>query len=86
MLSRIFYNAYANKNHNRNYTQFRKTNQGGQMITYLILIITSVLVGLTAVLLYGRKDHLDPKVFLTGALINAGALLGVMLFQKRRKS
>jgi len=55
------------------------------MITYLILIITSVLVGLTAVLLYGRKDHLDPKVFLTGALLNAGALLGVMLFQKRRK-
>ena len=39
----------------------------------------------TAVLLYGRKDHLDPKVFLTGALINAGALLGVIVYQKRRK-
>ena len=55
------------------------------MITYLILIITSIVVGLTAVLLYGRKDYLDPKVFLTGALLNAGALLGVIVYQKRRK-
>ena len=55
------------------------------MIIYLILILTSILVGLVAVLLYSRKDKLDPQVFLAGALLNAGALLGILLYQKRRK-
>jgi hypothetical protein len=55
------------------------------IIPYLILIVTSIMVGLVAVLLYRRKDNLDPKVFLTGALLNAGALLGLLLYQKRRR-
>jgi hypothetical protein len=58
------------------------------MLTYLILIVTSVIIGLVAVLLYswnGRKDKLDPHVFLTAALLNAGAQLGILLYQKRRK-
>ena len=56
------------------------------MIPYLIVIVTSTMVGLVAVLLYRRKDQLDPRVFLTGALLNAGALLGLLLYQKRRRS
>jgi hypothetical protein len=55
------------------------------MLTYLVLIVTSVVIGLVAVLLYGRKDKLDRHVFLTAALLNAGALLGIVLYQKRRK-
>lgn len=55
------------------------------MLAYLILIATSTMVGLVAVLLYRRKDALDPKVFLAAALLNAGALLGLLLYQKRRK-
>ena len=34
------------------------------MIAYLILIVTTILVGLAAVLLYRRKETPDPKVFL----------------------
>ena len=34
------------------------------MVPYLILIVTTILVGLAAVLLYRRKDTPDPKVFL----------------------
>ena len=57
------------------------------MIPYLILIliITTILVGLAAVLLYRRKDTPDPKVFLAGALANAAALLGILLYRKRRR-
>ena len=54
------------------------------MIAYLILVTTSILVGLAAVALYRRRDTLDPKVFLVGALINAGALLGILLYKRRR--
>ena len=55
------------------------------MIPYLILIVTTILVGLAAVLLYRRKDTPDPKVFLAGALANAAALLGILLYRKRRR-
>ena len=55
------------------------------MIPYLILIVTTILVGLAAVLLYRRKDTPDPKVFLAAALANAGALLGVLFLQNRRR-
>lgn len=55
------------------------------MIVYLILILTSIVVGAVAVLLHRRKDTLDPKVFLAGALLNAGALLGILLYRKRRQ-
>ncbi len=51
------------------------------MIPYLILVVTSVLVGLAAALLYGHE--LNPKAFLTGALLNAAAVLGILLHQKR---
>jgi len=55
------------------------------MIVYLILILTSILVGLVAVLLYQNKNNLNPRVFLTAALLNAGALLGILCYQQRRK-
>jgi hypothetical protein len=55
------------------------------MIPYLILVASSIMVGLIAVLLYRRKDTLDPKVFLAGALLNAGALLGILLYKRRRR-
>ena len=55
------------------------------MIVYPILITTSILVGLAAVLPYRRKDTPDPKVFLAAALANAGALLGVLFLQNRRR-
>jgi hypothetical protein len=54
------------------------------MITYLTLILTSILVGLAAVLLYRNKGTLDPKIFLTAALLNAGALLGLLIYRQRR--
>ncbi len=53
------------------------------MIAYLILIATSIAVGLVAVLLHRRRDSLDPKIFLAGALLNAGALLGLLVYKKR---
>ena len=65
-------------------TQFQNPNQGFNMIAYLALIISSILVGLVAVLLYRNKDSLDPKVFLTAALLNAGALLGYLIWRQRR--
>jgi membrane protein DedA with SNARE-associated domain len=64
---------------------FLASNQGASMIAYLILILTSILVGAVAVLLHRRKDTLDPKVFLAGALLNAGALLGILFYKKRCK-
>jgi hypothetical protein len=64
---------------------FPTRNQGAPMIVYLILIVTSILVGAVAVLLYRRKDTLDPKVFLAGALLNAGALLGILFYKRRCK-
>jgi hypothetical protein len=54
------------------------------VIAYLILVTTSILVGLAAVALYRRKDTLDPKVFLVGALVNAGALLAILFYRSRR--
>jgi hypothetical protein len=54
------------------------------MIVYLILVVTSIAVGLVAVALHRPKDTLDPKVFLAAALINAGALLGILLYKDRR--
>ena len=48
----------------------RNHEKGGSVIPYLILIATSIMVGLVAVLLYRRRDNLDPKVFLAGALLN----------------
>ncbi len=54
------------------------------LIPYLVLIATSTMVGLVAVALYRRKDTLDPKVFLAAALVNAGALLGILLYRNRR--
>ena len=56
------------------------------MIAYLILIVTTILVGLAAVLLYRRKETPDPKVFLAAALANLAALLGILLYRKRRRS
>ena len=55
------------------------------MIVYLLLIASSIMVGLVAVALHRRKDTLDPKVFLAGALLNAGALLGILFYKKRCK-
>jgi len=55
------------------------------MTTYLVIVLTSVLVGLVAVMLHRHRDGLDSKVFLTAALINAGALLGILLYRKRRR-
>ncbi len=55
------------------------------MIAYLTLIVSSILVGLVAVLLYRNKNTLDPKVFLTAALLNAGALLGLLIYRQRRE-
>ena len=55
------------------------------MIPYLIVIVTSILVGLAAVLLIRRADTHDRKAFLTGALLNAGALLGILLYRNRRR-
>ncbi len=54
------------------------------MTIYLTLVLTSILVGLVAVLLYRNKNTLDPKVFLAAALLNAGALLGLLLYRQRR--
>jgi len=48
------------------------------MTLYLVLVVTNILVGLVAVLLYQNKRNLNPKVFLTAALLNAGALLGLL--------
>ena len=64
---------------------FLTRNQGAPMIIYLILIVSSIMVGLVAVALHRRKDTLDPKVFLAGALLNAGALLGILFYKKRCK-
>jgi hypothetical protein len=55
------------------------------MIVYLILVVTSIAVGMVAVALHRGKDTLDPKVFFAGALLNAGALLGILLYKNRRK-
>ncbi len=55
------------------------------MIPYLILIVTSLLAGLAAVLLARPNAKFDPKAFLTGALVNAAALGSMLLFQKRRQ-
>ena len=59
--------------------------QGASMIVYFILIASSIMVGLVAVALHRRKDTLNPKVFLAGALLNAGALLGILFYKKRCK-
>ena len=56
------------------------------MTTYLIFIVTSILVGLVAVLLYRRHERFSPKAFLTGALLNAGVLAGILLYKKWRRS
>jgi len=55
------------------------------MSVYLAIVVTSVLVGLAAVLLARHRDRLDSKVFLTAALINAGALLSILLYRRRRR-
>lgn len=66
------------------HVRFTQTKKGGFVIVYLILILTSVLVGLVAVLLW-RNQTVNPKVFLTAALLNAAALLGILCYQQRRK-
>ena len=53
------------------------------MIPYVIVVVTSLLVGLAAALVYGRK--LDARAFLAGALFNAAALLGMVFYEKRRR-
>ena len=53
------------------------------MIPYVIVVVTSLLVGLAVALVYGRK--LDARAFLAGALVNAAALGSVLLAQKRRQ-
>lgn len=55
------------------------------ILPYFLLVLSSILVGLVAVLLYRHKDTLNPRVFLAAALLNAGALLGVLLYQRRKK-
>ena len=56
------------------------------MITYLILIVTCILVGLVAVLLYRRNEGFSPKAFLAGALANAAVLAGILFYRKRKRS
>ena len=55
------------------------------MLVYLILIVTSVVAGLAAVLLARPNAKFDPKVFLGGMLVNAAALGSVLFLQKRRQ-
>ena len=55
------------------------------MTVYLLLIASSMIVGLVAVLLYRGRDTLNPRVFLAAALLNAGAFLGLVLYNQRRK-
>jgi hypothetical protein len=54
------------------------------VIAYAIFVITSILAGIAAVALYRRKDTLDPKIFLAGALVYAGALLAILFYRGRR--
>jgi hypothetical protein len=56
------------------------------MITYLILIVTCILVGLVAVLLYRRNEGFSPKAFWTGAVANAAVLAGILFYKKRKRS
>ena len=56
------------------------------MLAYSILIVTSILVGFAAVLLARPNSKFNPKTFLTGALLNAGTLLGILFYQRRRRS
>ena len=55
------------------------------MLGYLILVVTSVLVGLAAVFLVRRNGKLDPKAFLVGVLVNAVALGSILLSRRRRQ-
>ena len=54
------------------------------MLAYLILVVSSALVGLAAVLLARPNAKFDPKVFLTRAPVNAAALGSMLLFKKPR--
>ena len=56
------------------------------MLAYLIFVVTSVLVGLAAVFLVRPNGKFEPKAFLTGALGNAVAVAGILLFKKRRRA
>src|SRR2546427_35030 len=53
----------------------QKPNQGASMLAYVTLIFSSILIGFVVVLLYRKKEALNPKVFLAAALLNPGALL-----------
>ncbi len=53
------------------------------MTIYLLLIASSIFVGLAAVLLCRSRDTLRP--FLTAALVNAAVLLGIWLYDRRRR-
>ncbi len=55
------------------------------MIAYFTLIVTSILVGLAAVLVYRNKNTLEPRVFLTAACLNLGAVLAFVLLRNWRR-
>lgn len=57
----------------------------GLMIAYLVIVVTSVLVGLVAALLWRPNGKVNAKAFLVGALLNAAAVLGILVHEKRNR-
>ncbi len=55
------------------------------MVIYLLLLISSILAGFAAILLYRRGDTLDRRVFLVAALLNVAAFLGAFYREWRKK-
>lgn len=55
------------------------------MIAYLVIVVTSVLVGLVAALLWRPNGKVNAKAFLVGALLNAAAVLGILVHEKRNR-
>ena len=55
------------------------------MIVYLVFVVTTILVGLAAVILSRDRHPRDARIFLAGALLNAGALLVLWLRDQRRR-
>ena len=69
-----------------NYSWFPLTDQEEDpMVVYLTLIVTSILVGLVAVLMARPNHRFSMRAFLAGGVANAIALGAAVLYQKRRE-
>lgn len=55
------------------------------LAVYATLVVTSILVGLAALLLWPRKGTPKAMAFLIGALLNAVALSSLIFLKNRRE-